>query len=56
MWQELIVGACVIAAVIFLLRRWLPFFNSKSAGSCGTCGGCSTNVNSCRNPNEKGQH
>jgi len=55
MWQEMIVGACVIAAVIFLLRRWLPVFGAKSSGSCGSCGGCDT-AKSCSNPNEKGQH
>ena len=56
MWQEMIVGICVIAALIFLLRRWLPFFGNKNTGSCGGCGGCSTDNNSCSNPSEKGQH
>lgn len=55
MWQEIIVGACVIGAVIFLLRRWLPIAGAKNSGSCGGCGGCGT-AKSCRNPNEKGQH
>lgn len=55
MWQEVIVGACVIAAVVFLLRRWLPYFNKNNGGSCGGCGGCDT-AKSCSNPNEKGQH
>lgn len=55
MWQEVIVGLCVTAAVIFLLRRWLPFFGSKNTGSCGGCGGCDT-AKSCGNPAEKGQH
>jgi hypothetical protein len=55
MWQEVIVGICVIAAVIFLLRRWLPFFGNKNTGSCGGCGSCDT-AKSCGNPAEKGQH
>jgi hypothetical protein len=54
MWQEIIVGLIVLAALIFLARQWLPFAK-KSTGSCGGCGGCST-ANSCSNPDEKGTH
>jgi len=38
MWQEIIVGICVLAALVFLLRRWWPFGKNKS--SCGSCGSC----------------
>lgn len=38
MWQEIIVGICVLAAGYFVLRQWLPFANKKSSG----CGGCGT--------------
>jgi hypothetical protein len=38
MWQEIIVGICVVAAVLFLLKRWWPFGRSKS--SCNSCGSC----------------
>jgi fluoride ion exporter CrcB/FEX len=58
MWQEIIVGAIVLGAVLFLVRRWLPF-GKKSSGSCGSCGGCSTvssAAKSCSNPEEKGTH
>ncbi|QEI11757.1 FeoB-associated Cys-rich membrane protein [Cellvibrio japonicus] len=44
MWQEIIVGVCLIAAIIFLLRRWL--FSGKPSA----CGGC----NSCDLPKAKG--
>lgn len=45
MWQEIIVGVCVLIAMAFLLKRW--FFNaSKSA--CGGCNGCDkTAANQC---------
>ena len=49
MWQEVIVGLCVIAAVVFLLRRWLPILNANSRPGCGGCGGCDT-AKSCNNP------
>ena len=50
-WQELIVGLCVLAAVIFLARRW--FFSPKKTG-CGGCGGCDkTSDASCTNPGER---
>ncbi len=55
MWQEVIVGSCVLIALIYVLRQWLPGLGKKSQG-CGGCGGCATNANSCQNPNEKGQH
>lgn len=54
-WQELIVGICVITAVIFLARRWL--FAPKKSAACGGCGGCDkTSESSCKNPTEKTQH
>jgi hypothetical protein len=57
MWQEIIVGLCVIAAVVFLARRWLPFFNKKTAGCDTGCGGCaSTSTSSCSNSAEKTTH
>ena len=43
MWQEVIVGICVLAAAYFVLRQWLPFGNKKSSG----CGGCSNTSSSC---------
>lgn len=43
MWQEIIVGICVLAAAYFVLRQWLPFGNKKSSG----CGSCNTTSNSC---------
>ncbi len=49
MWQEIIVGLCVLAALAFLLRRWL--FGRKASGSCGSCSGCSTP--SCSTPGDK---
>jgi hypothetical protein len=54
MWQEIIVGICVIAAFAFLAHRWLPFFKKKTAGCDTGCGGCSTtSTSSCSNPQEK---
>lgn len=48
MWQEIIVGLCVLGALIFLARRWLPG-GKKKAGDCGSgCGSCSTT--SCATP------
>ncbi|MBK8188642.1 MAG: FeoB-associated Cys-rich membrane protein [Cellvibrio sp.] len=37
MWQELIVGACVLMAAIFLIRHW--FFNQRK-NNCGGCSSC----------------
>ncbi|OZY86352.1 hypothetical protein CBP51_04810 [Cellvibrio mixtus] len=59
MWQEIIVGVCVLAAVIFLARRWIFPSAKKSAGcgGCGGCGGCDkTSDSSCNNPTEKTSH
>jgi hypothetical protein len=54
MWQEVIVGICVLGAVIFLLRRW--FFSPKKS-ACGGCSGCEkTSESSCSNPLERGNH
>lgn len=56
LWQEMIVGICVLAAVIFLVRRWL-FPSAKKSAACGGCGGCDkTSDASCSNPTEKTQH
>lgn len=38
MWQEIIVGICVLGAVVFLLRRWV--IPGKKSAACGGCGGC----------------
>lgn len=38
MWQEIIVGICVLGAALFLLRRWV--FAGKKSSACGGCGGC----------------
>jgi hypothetical protein len=46
MWQELIVGICVLIAAVFLLRRYLPSSQGKS-GACGGCNGCGSRNNSC---------
>lgn len=55
-WQEMIVGICVIAAVVFLVRRWI-FPSAKKSAACGGCGGCAkTSESSCANPVEKGQY
>lgn len=56
MWQEVIVGICVVAAVFFLIRRWI-FPSAKKSAACGGCGGCDkTSESSCANPTEKTQH
>lgn len=55
-WQEVIVGICVIAAALFLIRRWF-FPAAKKSAACGGCGGCEkTSVSSCANPSENGKH
>jgi len=45
MWQEIIVGVCIVAAAYVVLRQWLPIGKKKTSG-CGGCGsgdtGCST--------------
>lgn len=52
MWQEIIVGLCVLAAAYFLVRRWL--FPTKKSAACGGCSGCDkTPESSCANPSEK---
>ena len=38
-WQGLIVGAIVVLAALYVIRRLL---NTAKSGSCGTCGSCST--------------
>lgn len=49
MWQEMIVGLCVIGALVFLVRRWLPIGKKKSAGCGSGCGGCAS-TSSCQTP------
>ncbi len=43
MWQEVIVGVCVLGAVLFLLRRWV--MPGKKSASCGGCSGCDKPTN-----------
>ena len=53
MWQELIVGICVLAAAIFLVRRWI-FPSAKKSAACGGCSGCAkTSESSCATPADK---
>ena len=54
MWQEIVVGVCVVGAAVFLLRRWI--FPGKKAASCGGCSGCAkTSESSCSTPNDAGK-
>lgn len=53
MWQNIIVGICVLAAVFFVARQWLPGLGKKSS-TCGGCNGCSDTAASCGNPVGKG--
>jgi hypothetical protein len=61
MWQEIIVGVCVLAAGFFLLRRWLPVGKKKAAGCDSGCGGCAstkacgTNSEAKHSPDDKGR-
>jgi hypothetical protein len=49
MWQEIIVGLCVLAATVFLIRQWL--WPTRKNTSCGGCNGCDkTSKSSCANP------
>ena len=51
MWQEIIVGLCVLAAGIFLVRHWL--FPGKKSSNCGGCNNCDTNKPArCNNTSE----
>lgn len=47
MWQEIIVGLCVLGALVFLLRRWLPGGQRKAAGCGSACGGCDSASKNC---------
>lgn len=57
MWQEIIVGICILTAAAFLVRRWI--FPAKKSSACGGCGGCSKTNDAgessagCANPAEK---
>lgn len=54
MWQEIVVGVCVLSATVFLLRRWI--FPGKKTASCGGCSGCAkTSESSCSTTNEAGK-
>lgn len=55
MWQEIIVGVCVLAALIFLIRRWL-FPAAQKSASCGGCGGCNTAADKCRSNSSSSNH
>lgn len=56
MWQEIIVGICVLVAFVFLVRRWWPSSHKKAA-ACGGCSGCgTTSTSSCANPEDKGKY
>jgi len=55
MWQEIIVGICVLLAVVYVLRQWLPGLGRKGSG-CGGCSGCESNAKSCHNPDEQQSH
>lgn len=57
MWQNIIVGLCVLAAVVFVARQWIPGLGKKSS-DCGGCNGSSSSssADSCRNSAEKGLH
>jgi hypothetical protein len=39
MWQEIIVGLCVLAALLFVLQRYWPVSNKKKV-ACDGCTGC----------------
>mgnify|MGYP001765270484 CR=1 FL=1 len=43
MWQELIVGICVLLALLFVLRRYL----FRRQPGCGGCQGCGDKDKSC---------
>ena len=54
MWQEVIVGLCVLTAVVFLLRRW--FFTPKKPTACGGCNQCDTpSKTTCSKPGARPQ-
>jgi hypothetical protein len=42
MWQEIVVGICVLTALLFVLRRYLPtgFMGKKKNAACDGCSGC----------------
>lgn len=54
MWQEIIVGICVIAAIISLLVRWLP--GTKKAPQCGGCSGCDSRSTECASTSNTTSH
>lgn len=41
MWQEIIVGVCVLTATAFVLRRYVWMSKAaKQGGGCSSCKGC----------------
>lgn len=40
MWQEILVGICVVAALLFVLKRYIPI-GKKDSVACNGCSGCS---------------
>lgn len=47
MWQEIVVGLCVLLALAFLLRRYV--FRKPGDSRCGGCNGC-TQATRCGKP------
>jgi hypothetical protein len=41
-WQDLLVYAAIVAAVVFLLRRLLCTGTANKPSGCGGCSGCVT--------------
>ena len=42
MWQEIIVGLCIFAAFLFVVRQYWPGRKKKSAGNCDHCSSCNS--------------
>lgn len=40
-WQDLLVMVAVVAAVVFLLRRFFGMGSRNKPTGCGSCSGCS---------------
>jgi hypothetical protein len=50
MWQEVIVGFCVLVAGGFVLRRYWPKSGTGGAANsaCGGCSGCPKDKRTCK--------
>ncbi|HQQ61947.1 MAG TPA: FeoB-associated Cys-rich membrane protein [Pseudomonadales bacterium] len=48
MWQEIIVGICVLAALAFILRSYLFPNQKKNTRTCAGCTGCGDKQEKCR--------